>query len=86
MNEIFSAKRLEDEYRARRQVVQLTRLKDIQTDVARDLLAKKLAELSMEASAIGGFLAEAFCDEITAVLHVLSTRSEKQSLQLSNSQ
>ena len=79
MIEMYTAKRLEDEYRARKQIVQLSMLRDIQAQVAHDLFIKKLKEMAEEASSIGGFLADAFSAEVTAVLHVLSRHSETQS-------
>jgi len=63
---LFSAKRLEDEYRLMRQSVALERLRDIQRDVARDLLKQILNEIMEECEEIGGFLAEGLKEEITS--------------------
>ena len=67
---LFSAKRLEDEYRMMRQIVALERLRDIQEDVARDIVKQILEQIKEECNEIGGFLAEALKEQITS----LSTR------------
>jgi len=71
---LFSAKRLEDEYRLMRQHVALERLGDIQEDVAQDIFKQILDHIKVECDEIGGFLADALKAKITFA----TTHLEKQ--------
>ena len=71
---LFCAKRLEDEYRQMRQHVALERLKEIQEDVARDLLDQIFDHIQSECEEIGGFLAQALKAKLTSLSKRLETQ------------